>query len=85
MPYPGENGALKWLEENDENIHQAVRQFCAVSELTEKLSISEKLTNLVLAPIQGGWKKGEILALGTNPEAVDLEGKAKQIYSELVG
>ena len=85
MPYPGENEALKWFEENDGDIYNAVRQFYAVSALAEKLSISEQLTSLVLAPIQGGWKKGEILAFGTNPKGSELEAKAKQIYSELIG
>lgn len=85
MPYLGENGALEWLEEHDGEIYNTICQFYAVSALAEKLSISEQLTDLVLSPIQGGWKKGEILAFGTNPEAADIETKAKQIYSELIG
>ena len=85
MPYPGENGALEWLKDHDGEVFQAIHQFYAISDLAEKLSISEHLTSLVLAPIQGGWKKGEILAFGHNPEAVDIETKAQQIFSELLG
>ncbi len=69
MLYLGEKDALEWLKLNDPEVHDGIRRFYASSNLTEKLEISERLTELVLAPIGGSWRRGELITFGTNTNA----------------
>jgi hypothetical protein len=43
------------------------------------------LTELVLAPIGGPWRKGELLTLGKNKQGNDIQLKGKKLFNEIFG
>ena len=83
IPYPGEKKALEWLEGKDPKVYGDIRYFYASHDLKEKLHISERLTELVLAPIGGSWRKGELVVFGTDTDAEHLQCKGQKVFSEL--
>ena len=85
MLYPGEKDALEWLELNAPEVHDNIRRFYASHDLTEKLGISERLTELILAPIGGPWRRGELIVFGTNTNVKQLQSKGRKVFSELFG
>jgi len=85
VPYPGEKHALLWLETNEPEIHQHIQAFFNETDLAEKLAIQERLTELVLAPVGGPWRKGEILAFGADENAIDSNQKGRDLFERLLG
>ncbi|GGH78035.1 putative nucleotidyltransferase [Pullulanibacillus pueri] len=85
IPYEGESAALIWLKANDPKIYSLIEHFYALTDLSKKFQLSEQLTDLVLAPIEGPWKKGEILALPSDEEVTDLQAMGKSVYVHLFG
>ncbi len=85
LPYPGEKGALAWVGEKEPRMHDAIRRFYACRDLGGKLAISERLTELVLDPIGGAWRKGEVLALGADDGVDGLQVRGQRVFSALFG
>lgn len=80
IPYPREKDALEWINTKDTKIHNKIEDFYRVKDLKKKLEISEELTELVLVPIGGPWRKGELLALSRNKQASDIQLKGKNYF-----
>ena len=85
IPYPGEKDALEWLERNDPEAYTDMQYFYASHDLSEKLDVSERLTEAVLAPIGGPWRREELLVFGTNADVAHLQSKGPKVFSELFG
>ena len=85
IPYPGEKDALEWINTKDTKIHNRLEDFYRTKDLKKKLEISEELTELVLAPIGGPWRKGEVLTLGRNKQGSDIQLKGKKLFAEILG
>lgn len=85
IPYPGEKDALEWINTKDTKIHNKIEDFYKTKDLKKKLEISEELTELVLAPIGGPWRKGELLALSRNKQGSDIQLKGKKLFFEIFG
>ena len=83
-PYPGEKGALSSLMEKEPEIGGRIKAFFDSKSLKEKLRISEKLTELVLAPVGGSWRRGEVVGLGVDCKSKNLCKKASQAFSLLL-
>jgi len=83
QPYPGEREALEYLQQEEPDIYQEIQKFYARTALSEKFQIAEELTKLVLSPIGGPWKKGELIPLGTNPAAENLQEQGEMIFEQL--
>jgi hypothetical protein len=85
IPFPGEKSALRWLKRNETELYEKIGSFYKSSNLAEKLEISKILTDLVLAPINGPWRAGELIVFGRSHEAADLHVKGMEVFSELFG
>jgi len=85
IPYPGEKNALEWINTKDTKIYNKIEDFYRTKDLKKKLEISEQLTELVLAPIGGLWRKGELLTLGRNKQGSDIQLKGKKLFFEIFG
>ena len=83
IPYPGEKDALEWINTKDTKIHNKIEDFYRTKDLKKKLEISEELTELVLEPIGGSWRKGELLTLGRNKQVSDIQLKGKELFNEI--
>jgi len=85
IPYPGEKDALCLLESKAPQVHAEIRRFYAAHNLNEKLEISERLTELILSPVGGPWRKKELLVFGINNKVKQLQAKGGKVFSELFG
>jgi len=85
MPFRGEKEALAWLESNDQAFCEAMKRFYAAEDLSEKLTISDSLTEQALAPIGGPWRDDELLALGRHPQVENLQAKGQALFATLFG
>jgi hypothetical protein len=82
-PYPGERGALEHLQRAEPDIHRGIQSFYAQTALSEKFRIAEELTEQVLSPIGGPWKKRELIPLGTKPDADNLQEQGEMVFKKL--
>jgi len=83
IPYPGEKDALRRLESKEPQVYAEIQRFYVSHDLDEKLEISERLTELILAPIGGPWRRGELLAFGIDANVEQLQSKGRKAFSEL--
>ena len=83
QPYPGERGALAHLQKEEPDIYRRVRDFYASTALADKFQIAEELTERVLSPIGGPWKRGELISLGTNANATNLQEQGEIVFEQL--
>jgi hypothetical protein len=71
--FPGEKRALAHLERHEPALWRDLQRFYAVSDLPERLALAEALNERILAPVGGLWRPGEVLALGADVPAADLQ------------
>jgi len=83
IPYQGEKKSIEWLKINDKIIYSCIKKFFKVNNLYTKIMITDELTNLILEPIGGPWKKGELLSFGRNPFTQNLLSEGYKAFSEL--
>jgi hypothetical protein len=81
--YPGEKPALLYIQRNDPKIYQIMCEFYETHDLHRKLDLTIALTNHVLEPIGGPWKKGEVLAFPLDEKEQRLSQKAKVVMDAL--
>jgi len=84
LPYTGEKNALEWLRANDPTVIEMIADFYATPSLEEKFSITQTLTDRVLAPIGGRWKPGELITFGTNDNVTNLKTKGERLFNEFI-
>ncbi len=85
ISYPGEKDALEWINTKDIKIYNKIEDFYRTKDLKKKLEISEELTELVLEPIGGPWRKGKLIALGRNKQGNNIQLKGKKLFFEIFG
>jgi len=86
IPYPGDKPALRHLREEEEEIYGLMRDFYASSDLNAKLSITEELTEAVLAPVGGPWKEDELIVFerAEGGGRIDLRDRGESFLSDLL-
>ena len=62
-----------------------IDKFYSANDLPKQFRIAVELTEYVLEPVGGMWKKGEVLGCGTTAGAENLGIKAEQIFQMLLG
>lgn len=82
LPFEGEKRALIYLEEKEGVIYKGIRDFFCAVTLEEKVEISNRLTELILAPIQGPWKQNELLVFGDD-DAPNLHVLGEALFKQL--
>lgn len=82
LPFKGEKHALSYLKLNEFDIYKSIEGFYAATSLHQRVEISKRLTELVLRPAGGQWKKDEILAFGDG-KTKDLQKKGKELFQKL--
>lgn len=85
MSFPGERGALNWLREHEPEIASRIDAFFATADIETKFQLSVQLTDLVLEPVGGPWRRGEVLGIGVDLDSENLHAKAEDAYSRLLG
>ncbi len=83
--FPGEKVALDWIRRKEPDIAAKIEAFFETTSLKLKLSLSEKLTDLVLEPIGGPWERAEVLGFGVDSKGTNLKTKAEEAFSRLLG
>ena len=84
IQYPGEKDALEHLQSEEPDLYADIQRFYASQDLQEMLKISERLTDVVLSPIGGQWREGELLAFGTTDSAAALQSKGYEMFQNLL-
>lgn len=84
MAYLGEKKAISYIKKKEPDIYQQLEEFYQKSNLEDKVSITEKIIDLVLKDVGGLWKQNEIIAFGINREVNNLKEKGKKIYDILL-
>jgi hypothetical protein len=85
ISYPGEKPALQYLESHEAEMCAEMQAFYSSHDINEKLKISERMTELVLAPIGGPWRRGELIVFGMSTNTKQLQSKGQEIFLGLFG
>lgn len=85
LAYLDERLALEQLAKEAPQIGRNIAKFYGAKNLTEKLKITEALTEQVLSPLGGPWHKGEVIAFGVDDTAENLNEKGRQMFTHLFG
>ena len=83
--FPGERAALRWFRENDPEVSSRIASFFATNDIHTRFGISVELTETVLEPIGGPWQPGEVIGIGVDNCATNLEEKANFVFKQLLG
>lgn len=81
LPYQGEKHALAYLADNEPEIYALIDEFYKLP-VEEQIEQTERLTELMLSPVGGAWKTGELLAFGEG--VADLQSQGQLLYRLLV-
>ena len=81
--FPGEKQALEWLASDEPQVYANIGCFYASRDLAEKVRINERLTELILAPVGGPWRRDELMVLAAQPDASDLQKKGTDLFQAL--
>jgi len=84
-PFPGERGALEWVRKHRPDIAERIACFFGSRGLERRLQLSEELTELILEPIGGVWRRGEVLGTSEDPSATGLAEQAHRAFVSLTG
>lgn len=84
LPYKGEKAALNWFQQNAPEIFELIERFYQTRALSGQLSITEDLTDRVLEPIGGPWKRGELITFGTTDGVENLNEKGEAFFKALI-
>lgn len=82
LPFRGAKQALSYLQAHDEELYNLIETFYATTSLKEKAALSHQMSEIVLEPVGGMWRKGEILAFGRE-ESQELQQQGQAAYAEL--
>jgi hypothetical protein len=82
IPYPGEKQALEYLREFAPQVYARLQEFYAAENLEGQVEISRELSQRVLSPIGGLWRREEVLAFG-NPDHDDLQRRGNALFRQL--
>ena len=84
LEYEGPRKAFDYLEHRAPEIYGWIQQFYAAADLDQAIEITHTLSELILQPIGGMWRKGEILAFGELSDA-GLPEQGVLVYQALFG
>ncbi len=87
LPFEGEKKALVHFREHEPELYGLLETFYQAGDLRHKLDLAETITSLVLAPVGGAWRRGEVLAFGhENAQGDgDLAQQGRRVYRDLLG
>jgi hypothetical protein len=85
LDHPGDRHALPWLRKHDPPVFEQIEGFYGAHNLSEKLKITERLTELVLEPIGGPWREDELIAFGRKRKVRNLPSKGNEVFARLFG
>jgi hypothetical protein len=84
VPFLGAKQALSYLQEHEKELYNLIKRFYVTPELGEKVTLSHQMTDIVLEPVGGMWRRGEVLAFGGEEER-NLQQQGQVIYAKLFG
>jgi len=82
LPFKGEKHALEYLNNNEQKIYQAIVDYYNAPDLSQRVEISKRLTEMILKPVSGSWRDDEVLAFGDN-NVESLQDKGRKLYQQL--
>ena len=86
LPFRGEKHALEYWRQHELDIYGTLEAFYQTADLKERFGLTERLTELVLAPVGGAWRPAEVLAFGHGQSENDkLAEKGVEVYRKLFG
>lgn len=85
LPFRGERHALEYWRRHEPELYGVLEAFYRTTDVEEQFGLTERLTDLVLAPVGGAWRQGEVLAFGTDVRDDDLADEGVRVYRELFG
>ncbi len=84
LPYRGPKASWDWLSEHEPEMRDLLDAATAAPDLQTLIDVTERLTDLVLEPVGGPWRPGEILACGSDSLS-DLATRGQTVYDALLG
>ncbi len=88
MDFPGEKRALAHLSQHERELHDLVERFYETADRERQLGLSERIADIVLAPVGGMWKDDELLAFGEShgeDGSGDLQADGRRAFVSLFG
>ena len=82
LKYKGLKAAFEYLEEREPEIYERIQRFYTMFDLPQKAQLTQELTELILRPIQGMWKRGELLAFG-DEKSRHLQEQGQSVFKSL--
>lgn len=82
LPYRGEKQALEYLREYDPQVYAGLQDFYTAENIERQVEISREISQRVLRPIGGLWRRDEVLAFG-NPDEYDLQRRGNALFRQL--
>ncbi|MBT3274229.1 MAG: hypothetical protein HN368_13820 [Spirochaetales bacterium] len=80
--YKGEKQAISFLQKHEPGVYNLIERFYSTLEIGELMNITIDLSNSILAPVDGIWQNGEVLAFG-DKSGVGLREKGMAFYRSL--
>ncbi len=84
LDYRGERQALEHVRKEDPGTAALIGSFFAERSLLTKLSVSEELTERILASAGGPWRQGEVLGLTFEGAPPPIPGQAEATFDWLL-
>jgi hypothetical protein len=84
LVFKGEKHAIEYLRNHEPEIFEAMAEFYSTPGLEQQVELVQTISDLVLAPIGGMWRKGEVLAFG-DEACDDLPRRGYEAFHGLFG
>ena len=82
--FKGEKHAIEYLQRNEPEIFEAIAEFYTTQDLERQAEIAHAISEQVLAPVGGMWRKDEILAFG-DENSENLQEQGYELFCKLFG
>jgi hypothetical protein len=84
LPFYGEKRAIEHLRAAEPEIYEVLARFYDTQDLARKVEFTEDLSQRVLAPIGGLWRRDEVLA-SRDENSADLKTRGRCVSDYLFG
>ena len=82
--FTGEKNAIEYLRHHEPTLYEEIALFYDTQDLEQQVEITRRLTEIVLTPIDGMWRDGEILAFG-DESSEELQKRGSEMFRSLFG
>ncbi|MGD9889835.1 MAG: hypothetical protein AB7R89_01955 [Dehalococcoidia bacterium] len=78
LSFPGDRAALVYLAQHESATYKDIEAFYRETGLPARLALATGISEQILAPVGGLWRRDEVLSFGTGMTADDLQAVGRQ-------